>query len=93
MNSTTRELWYGNIVPNSDCRPKTAEFKKLSEHISRHRNQLVTCMNDEQREIFEKLDTCWDEYIRSTEEAIFAYAFNLGLKMASEAFYRDNNIN
>lgn len=86
MNSTTRELWYGNIVPNSDCRPKTAELKKLAEYITLHRNELLVTLNDEQREIYEKLDACWDEYIKITEEAIFSYAFKLGLKMTSEAF-------
>lgn len=85
MNSTIKKFWYGNITPHSDCRPQTPEFKKLTEYIIRHRDELIITMSDEQREVFEKLDVCWNEYINLAEEAIFSYAFKLGLKISTEA--------
>ena len=38
----------------------------------------------EQKEIFEKLDDCWSEYASYAEEAIFTYAFKLGIQIAIE---------
>ena len=37
-----------------------------------------------QKEIFEKFDDCWSEYISLAEAAIFEYAFKLGMKIAIE---------
>ena len=86
MNSTIKDFWYGNITPYSNCRLQTSEFKKITEYIIRHHHDLILTMTDEQKEIFDKLDACWNDHIRYTEEAIFSYAFKLGLKMAAEAF-------
>ena len=41
-------------------------------------------MTDEQKEIFEKFDVCWSEYVSYAEEAIFTYAFMLGMQIAIE---------
>ena len=38
----------------------------------------------EQKEIFEKFDDCWIEYASYAEEAIFTYAFKLGMQIAIE---------
>ena len=38
----------------------------------------------EQKEIFEKFDDCWSEYASYAEEAIFTYAFKLGIQIAIE---------
>ena len=35
-------------------------------------------LTHEQKEIFEKFDDCWDEYVSLAEAAIFEYAFALG---------------
>ena len=47
-------------------------------------DDLLKTLNDEQREIFEKFDDCWSEYASYDEEAIFTYAFNLGMQIAIE---------
>ena len=36
------------------------------------------------KEIFEKFDDCWSEYTSYAEEAIFTYAFKLGMQIAIE---------
>ena len=36
----------------------------------------------EQKEIFDKFDECWSEYASYAEEAIFEYAFKLGMQIA-----------
>lgn len=84
MNSVIKELWYGNIVPQSDSRNNSPEMKRLMEYIARHHDELLKTMTDEQKEVFEKFDACWSEYANLAEEAIFEYAFRLGMKMVVE---------
>ena len=85
MNNVTREFWYGNLIPHSDCRLQTPEAQQLTELIVRNRQELITSLNDQQIETFDKLDDCWTEYVTMTEEAIFAYAFKLGIRIATES--------
>ena len=84
MRSVINELWHGNIVPQEDSRNNSPEMKELMGYMSRHHDDLLKTMTDEQREIFEKFDDCWSEYSSYAEEAIFEYAFKLGARLAME---------
>ena len=79
-----KELWHGNIVPQEDSRTNTKEMKELLGYIARHHEDLLKTMTDEQKEIFEKFDDCWSEYMSLAEAAIFEYAFKLGAKLTME---------
>ena len=59
-------------------------MKELMEYMARHHDDLLKTLNDEQREIFEKFDDRWSEYASYAEEAIFTYAFKLGMQIAIE---------
>ena len=76
-----KELWHGNIIPQEDSRTNTKEMKELMEYMARHHDDLLKSMTDEQKEIFEKFDDCWSEYMSLAEAAIFEYAFKLGAQM------------
>ena len=76
------ELWHGNIVPQTDSRNNSPEMKELMEYMARHHDDLLKTLNDEQKAIFEKFDDCWSEYSSYAEEAIFTYAFRLGMQIA-----------
>lgn len=78
------ELWYGNICPETDSRTTTLEMKKLMEYIEQHHNSLLTTMTDDKKEILEKFDDCWNEYVSLSEKSIFVYAFTLGARLAIE---------
>ena len=73
-----KELWHGNIIPQDDARSNTKEMKELMEYMARHHDDLLKSMTDDQKEMFEKFDDCWSEYMSLAEAAIFEYAFNLG---------------
>ena len=79
--SIIKELWHGNIVPQDDSRNNSHEMKELMEYMARHRDDLLKSMTDEQKEIFEKFDDCWSEYMSLAEAAIFEYAFKLGANL------------
>jgi len=84
MKSIINELWRGNICPQTDSRNNSSEMKELMEYMARHHDDLLKTMTDEQKEIFEKFDDCWSEYTSCAEEAIFTYAFKLGMQIAIE---------
>ncbi len=84
MNSILKELWCGNVMPPEDSRHNTPERKQLLEYISLHNDDLQKTMTDEQKEIFEKFQDCWSEYASLSDEALFEYAFKLGMQIAIE---------
>ena len=80
--SVIKELWHDNICPQTDSRNNSPAMKELMEYMARHHDDLLKTLNDEQKAIFEKFDDCWSEYSSYAEEAIFTYAFRLGMKIA-----------
>lgn len=82
--SIIKELWHGNIAPQDDSRNNSSEMKQLMEYMSRHHDDLLKSMTAEQKEIFEKFDDCWGEYMSNAEASIFEYAFKLGMQIAIE---------
>ena len=46
-------------------------------------------LNDEQNEIYEKYQECWNEYVSLAEAAIFEYAFSLGARLTHEALFEE----
>ena len=86
MKNMIIELWRGNLMPPEDSRQNSPEMQQLLEYISRHNDDLQKTMTDEQKEIFEKFHDCWSEYASLSDEAIFEYAFKLGMRLAIETF-------
>ena len=84
MRSILQELWYGNICPQTDSRNNSPEMKELMEYMTRHHDELLKTMTDEQKETFEKFHDCWSEYMSLAEVAIFEYAFRLGARLTME---------
>ena len=60
------------------------ETKELLSYMARHHEDLKKTMSEEQIEIFEKFDDCCSGYASLAEEAIFQYAFKLGMYLAIE---------
>ena len=89
MRGMIEELWHGNIIPQEDSRTNSSEMKELLSYMARHHEDLEKSFTDEQKEIFEKFHDCWSEYISLAEEAIFSYAFKLGMRIAIETLTRE----
>ncbi len=81
MRSILEELFYGNICPNADCRSHDKETKQLMGYIADHHDNLLSTLNEQQKEILEKFDDCYNELIDINEREIFAYAFRLGARL------------
>ena len=84
MRSILEELFYGNICPNTDCRSHDKETKQLMGYIDDHHDNLLSTLNDQQKELLEKFDDCYNELTDINEREIFSYAFKLGMRIAIE---------
>ena len=84
MRSILEELFYGNISPNTDCRSRDKETKQLMGYIADHHDNLLSTLNDQQKEILEKFDDCYNELTDINEREIFSYAFKLGARIMLE---------
>ena len=87
MRSILEELFYGNICPNTDCRSHDKETKQLMGYIADHHDNLLSTLNDQQKEILEKFDDCYNELTDINEREIFSYAFRLGMMIAIEVLH------
>ena len=81
MRPILEELFYGNICPNTDCRSHDKETKQLMGYIADHHDNLLSTLNDQQKEILEKFDDCYSELTDINEREIFMYAFKLGARL------------
>ena len=89
MNSILEELFYGNICPNSDYRSHDKETKQLMGYIADHHDNLLSTLDDRQKELLEKFDDCYNELTDINEREIFSYAFRLGMRIAIEVLHKE----
>ena len=86
MRPILEELFYGNICPNTDCRSTDKETKQLMGYIADHHDNLLSTLNEQQKEILEKFDDCYNELIDINERELFTYAFKLGARIMLAVF-------
>ena len=88
MRSVLEELFYGNICPNTDCRSHDKETKQLMGYIADHHDNFLSTLNEQQKEILEKFDDCYNELTDINEREIFTYVFKFGMMIAIEVFHK-----
>ena len=81
MRTILEELYYGNICPNTDCRSHDKDTKQLIGYIADHHDNLLATLNEQQKEILDKFDDCYNELTDINEREIFLYAFKLGARI------------
>ena len=81
MKSIINELWHGNVCPQTDSRNNSPEMKQLMGYIADHHDNLLSTLNEQQKEILEKFDDCYNELTDINEREIFSYAFKLGARL------------
>ncbi len=82
MKNLLKDLWYGNVSPFEQFYPNTKQMKELSGYITRHYDDLMARLPEKEREILEKYEQNVLELESLTNEALFSYAFSLGMRLA-----------
>ena len=77
MRSILEELFYGNVCPNTDCRSHDKETKQLMGYIADHHDNLLSTLNDQQKEILEKYDDCYNELTDINERLLLPQSASL----------------
>ena len=82
MKNILKELWYGNICPFEDYYSNTREMRELSKLIANDRDRISQNLSEEGEKIFERYSENVLELECLTKEALFDYAFSLGVRLA-----------
>lgn len=81
MKKLLKEFWYGNISPFEQFYPNTKEMQELSGFIARHYDDLMERLPEKEKDILVKLNENILELESLTNEALFTYAFSLGMRL------------
>ena len=81
------ELWYGNITPTEYSRiENNANYKELLKVVAQKQENLKSVLNDEQKELLEKLLSANEEFANLIEFDCFKIGFKLGARLAIETY-------
>ncbi len=81
MENMIKEIWYGNIVPQENG---IFKLRELLNFAAQHRSKLEEGLNEEQKEVLDKMMGNRDEYDSLAEAAVFEYGFRLGTRIMLE---------
>lgn len=85
--SVLSNLFYGKIVPESDCWNFSENNKAASCHLYKFAEEFSKTLSKEQGEEFEKLIDLVAKSNTVASEAAFVEGFRLGAKMIIEIIY------
>ena len=78
------DLWFGNISPWEQPFKKDSTYSELLALVIRHQEDLLSRLNDEEKEIFEKYADYSTEMHNLTEREAFIKGFTLGARIIIE---------
>ncbi|MEG0835916.1 MAG: hypothetical protein RRY02_09565 [Muribaculaceae bacterium] len=84
MQSTLKELFYGNISPNAKQFVKDSEYGKSLKTICDCEEKLMTLLTGKELELFEKLMKAQGESSHINGREYFVEGFRLGARIALE---------
>ena len=70
------ELWYGNVTPTEySCIENNANYKEALKLVIKNQERLKAIMNDEQKDLLERLLTASEEFANLIELDCFKIGF------------------
>ena len=86
------EFWYGNINPMERPFQSQRKFNKVFRLLTKNEEELLKNLNEQEKELFDKVKACYDEMIQITECQTFIKGFKLGARFFIECFENDADI-
>ena len=68
------------------------KFDKVFRLLSKNEEELLKNLNEQEKELFNKVKSCYDEMIQITECQTFIKGFKLGVRFFIECFENDTDI-
>ena len=78
------ELYLGNIDPQKGNSEYEKEYSTLVEYANRHESVLRATLNEQHKEVLQKLIDCYDEMCSIDEINAFANGFRLAAQIMIE---------
>lgn len=85
------DLWFGNIAPWERPFKKDGAYAELLSLVIRHQEDLLSRLNDKEKEIFEKYTDCTSEMHDLTEREAFVKGFTIDAQIIIEVMATDND--
>lgn len=85
MHDTIRSLWLGEVRPGERSVRKDSEYHHLVYLLSDLTERLRSRLNDDEKELLEKILDLENEMQSISDEELFIDAFQLGVRLAVEA--------
>ena len=85
------DLWFGNISPWERQFKKDGAYAELLSLVIRHQEDLLSRLNDEEKEIFDKYADCSTEMRDLTEREAFVKGFTIGAQIIIEVMASNND--
>lgn len=92
MESILRELYHGNIRPDSRIYGQDSPFVKAARLKHDNLEKLMTVLNDSEKEIFEQYCEAQGEIEGITRYDTFTYALKFGMLLMVEVFMGKGDI-
>ena len=86
------EFWYGNINPMERPFQRQRKFDKTFRLLTKNEEKLLENLNEQEKEVFDKLKACYDEMIQTTECQTFIKGFKLGARFVIACNENDGDI-
>ena len=86
------EFWYGNINPMERPFQRQRKFDKTFRLLAKNEEKLLENLNEQEKEVFDKLKTCYDEMMQITECQTFIKGFKHGARFVIACFENDGDI-
>ena len=85
MKDTLKDLWYGNVAPQSNEHIHAEEIKELAAYLEKHRSDINNMLDGAGKESLQKLADCYDEILLLENENAFAQGFSLAVRILLES--------
>ncbi len=82
--TTLEDLYYGNIIPHEHSIKRGSAYSEVLGYVVRHEDDLKATLNEQQKEIFEKLKDCESELHGMNELESFISGFKLAANIIIE---------
>ena len=80
------ELYYSNIRPDSKVYPPNSPFVEMAKLKSKNLDKLMSALNDEEKETFEKYCDAQSDIESITRYDTYTYALKFGILLMVEIF-------
>lgn len=84
MQSILKELWHGNIETNATGKPMSKRTHSIMKDLSAQYDNLKNSLSKQQLLLLQEYDQTYCNLLAISEEEIFIYGFQLGVKLTFE---------